>query len=178
MKKQINLIPNEMAVPAKTIKFAGYLNRISTIGTIIFISVVVILIVSVTYFNYRYNRVVSEVESLKTKILSLETSEQKLVLTKDRLSKIDSLKKVDSIDKEITSFENFYNIVMNASGSAFSDILMTPTETDATITFQSSAYMNSAIAAIYTLTDYKGITLTSLGYNPGSGYYVTLVFKD
>lgn len=178
MKKQINLIPHDLAVPLKTTKLGNYLNRISTIGAIVFISIVVILIAGLTYFNFKYKGIVEEVETLKGKILNLENSEQKLVLSKDRLSKISTIRKDDAIDTEFSNFEKFYNIMISIPGTTFSDIVMTPKQTDATVKFQDSAALNSAIAAVYTLTDYKGITLTSLGYNQGSGYYITLVFKD
>lgn len=177
-KKQINLIPPEMAVPAKAVNLARILNKVSTIGALALIVVVVVLISALVYYNIEYRKSVTNVNSLKTKIVELERSEQKLILAKDKLSKIAYIKKIDSVDDELISFMEFKSLISSPSGSAFTEISIDPVKTETSLTFLDSLNLGNALKSLSTLVNYKRIILSSLGYNSSSGFLVSLIFDN
>lgn len=179
MKRQINLIPEEMSVPAKVVTLAKTLNKISTVGTILLILTIIGLIAGMVYFNVERGKTTTNIASLKQQIVDLERSEQKLILAKDKLSKIAYIKNSDSIDTELSNFIEFENSVSGASSAiSFTEINIDPTKTEVSFAASDSGSLSSTLEKISTLAKYKKIVMTSLGFNATSGYVVSLVFND
>ena len=182
-KKPINLIPSDMVVPAKTLRLAATLNKISTIGTILLVTIILGLISGLFYYNFQYKKTLSNIESLKSKVQSLERSEQKLVLAKDRLTKIAAVKKLDSVDDELKSFKNFESLVLTNPGSIFTEISIDSDKTETSIVSATSSSLSNVMKSLNDLsenklTNYKHIIMSSLGFNSSSGYLVSLIFKN
>ena len=178
MKKQINLIPVEMTVPTKTVKLVKILNKISIIGAIFLILIILIFISGLIYYNIEYKKSVSNVNTLKDKIITLEKSEQKLILAKDKLSKIAYIKSIDAVDDELTNFIELKSLVSSPSASTFTEISIDPKKTELSLTFPNSLDLSGALKSLPTLTKYKRIVLSSLGYSKNSGFLVSLILED
>lgn len=178
-KKQINLIPSELTVTPSAVKLTRILNKISTIGVIMLIFAVLVLISTLVYFDFKYKAITADVDSLKSKILVLEKSEQKLVLAKDRISKIMTIQKIDSVDTEIENFRDFQNIIPSvASGSALTEVNIDPIKTVASMKFENSDTLRTTLSSISKLSKYKKVVLSSLGYSTNGGFIVDLLFND
>ena len=183
MKKQINLIPREMSVPGKTVTISKIINKISTIGTIVLIFIAIVLISVLVFFNLEYKKSTTNVENLKSRIVELERSEQKLILAKDKLAKISYIKKLNSVDTELTNFQDFKLSITASSAAKFTEISITPEKTETSLTFTDSANLGAALEVVSKLLehdgkDYKNIILSSLGFSPNTGYLVSLIFKN
>lgn len=176
--KTINLIPSEMTVPTKTVKLVKVLNKISTIGAIILILLISILISGLVYFNIEYKKSVSNTNVLKDRIITLEKSEQKLILAKDKLSKITYIKSIDVVDDELTNFIELKSLVSSPSASTFTEISIDPVKTELSLSFPESLSLSSAIKSLSALNKYKRIILSSLGYSKSSGFLISLIFEN
>ncbi|MEK7100394.1 MAG: hypothetical protein AAB872_01125 [Patescibacteria group bacterium] len=177
IKRQINLIPSEMTVPTRIVNLSKLIYKVSIIGTIALILIVITLISSLVYFNIQYRNSIANTNILKTKIADLEKSEQKLVLAKDKLSKIVYIKSINSVDNELINFQDFKNSISSPSGITFTEISIDPIKTETSLVFQNTEDLSNTLGIIQKLTKYKSIILSSLGFNLSSGYLISLVFR-
>lgn len=159
-----------MAVPPKTVKLLKTLNKISTVGTILLITMVIILISILVYFKIDSDKVNADIKSLKISITELESSEQKLILAKDRLDKIAIIKSLPSVREDIINFKNINSLISTASGSALLEATIDESKTQLSITSVDSNSLASILAPLSNLTYLKNMILTSLGFGQTSGF--------
>lgn len=173
MRNKINLIPSEMAVPASAVKVAKLLNKISIVAVILLI----VISISIAGFFYYYSTEVtkqnSRITTLKNNIEALIRNEQKLVLAKDRLSKISVVQKAKSVGDEVSRFKKFSES-LSSSGSVITEANLSSKGTEVTILSQNSESLELVLKPLSRQTDYKTIVLSSLGFNSGTGFVSTI----
>lgn len=177
IKKQINLIPIEMTVPAKSVNLVKTINKISTVSTLILVVLLLIFVGSFIYLKIESKKTAVSVSTLKAKIIDLEKNEQKLILAKDKISKISYIQSINSVDNEITDFRNFEESLSEASDSSFVEVSIDSDKTESSLAFSNSINLNKALIAVSNLKQYKKVILSSLGFNSNSGYLLNLVFE-
>jgi hypothetical protein len=178
MKKQINLIPLEMTVPSKSVHLAKTINKISTFSAVILIFLILVSIGAFVYYNVQGQKTTASINSLKQKIVELEKSEQKLILAKDKISKISYIKSLDSVDDELVNFKDFEQSINSASSSAFTEVSIDADKTETSLIFPNSESLTVALQNVSNLKQYKKVILTSLGFNSNSGYLLNLIFQN
>ena len=177
MKKQINLIPSELSVPTKFVNLGNNLTKLTTLGGIILTVLVLGLVLGLVFLNLEYKKSISNVDTLKSQIVDLERNEQRLVLAKDKLSKVSTVLKIDAVDDELLAFQNFESFLSGAPGSSFSEITMSPDKTDTSLAFSDSNSLSTLLSSLSGLAEYKQIVLSAFGFNSTSGYLVSLMFR-
>lgn len=175
--KQINFIPENMAVPAKSVKLAHFLNKISTFGVISIIIFVVLTIFIFIFSSVELKKTENSLKSLKNEIASLERSEQKLILVKDRLEKISYIKSLNSAEDDISNFKNLNESLSLASGSSFTQVDIGSSKTELSLVANNSDSLISALGLFYNLKEYQKIILTSLVFNLKSGYISSFLLE-
>jgi cell division protein FtsL len=173
MQKKINLIPTEMAVPASAVKLAKVLNKISIVAVILLIITSLSVAGLFFYFSSEVQKQDARIASMKSRITSLSQNEQKLVLAKDRLSKISVVQKIKSVGDEVSRFKSFSEIANN-SGSIITEANLTPRGTEVTLLSQTSDSLSPVLKPLATIAGYKTVVLDSLGYSSGSGFISTI----
>lgn len=172
--KKINLIPNEMAVPAAAVKTAKLLSKVSIIAVIILIITALSVGGLFFYFSNESTKQVARISTLKTNITNLQQNEQKLVLAKDRLAKIKIVQEAKSVNSEVTRFKDFSDMI-STSGSTITEANLTNKGTEVSLLSADSESLSLTLKPLATLSNYKTIVLSSLGYNPGTGFISTIV---
>ena len=81
----INLLPTDLSPKGPVIKLAKSLKNIAIAGFVVFIISLVSLIVFLLFISTNLSSSTARQEQLKTSIKSLEQTEQRLVMVKDRL---------------------------------------------------------------------------------------------
>ena len=137
---------------------------------------IITAISGLVYYNLSYKNSVVNVDILKKKVADLEKSEQKLVLAKDKLSKIAYIKSINSVDDELTNFQNFKDSISSSSNTTFTEISIDPVKTETSLVFNNTNDLSSALETLQKTTKYKSIILSSLGFNLSSGYLISLIF--
>ena len=177
MEKKINLIPTEMAVPARAVKITKIITKISTVATIFLILITLVLTSIFFYYSLEDKKIAGSVEDLKSSISKLEKNEQKLILAKDRLDKITTVQNLKSIDQEIIRYQKFAEAVKSSSGSAITEANLNSKGTEVSLLSFNSESLAQVLVPLSKLLDYKIITLLSLGYNPGTGFISSLLLE-
>lgn len=176
--KKINLIPQELAVPAKTVKLASIINRISTIAVVILIFTIFTFGGLIYYFSNQNSNENKRVESLKSKVLSLSANEQRMILAKDRLAKISIVQKDRSVDDELSRFKKFSDIAMASGGISINEANLASKGTETSVLVNNSSILSSFLKPLATLPDYKRIIISSLSYNPSIGFLLNIKLEN
>lgn len=177
MEKKINLIPAEMAVPARSVRLAKNLNKFSTISVTILLVLLVITISIYFFYNFQYKKVIVNSDLSKAKVIALEKSEQKLFLAKDRISKIKNLKGAKSVYKEMQEVQILSQKISAIPDSTLSEIIINELKTDLIIKSATTASVSEVMKTVSSTDNYKNVVLTSLTFSPVSGYVSNLTFN-
>lgn len=166
-----------MAVPARAVKLAKIINKFSIVATITLILVSIVLGSLFFYYSLERTKIMNNTQNLISKISSLEKSEQKLVLAKDRLTKIKVVRDSKSVNDEILRYQEFSNIISNASGSAITEAILTSKGTDASVAFQDSSSLSQILPQLSKVASYKKVILSSIGFNPNTGFLANILLQ-
>ncbi|MCH7730463.1 hypothetical protein IID21_02915 [Patescibacteria group bacterium] len=169
---KFNLLPADLAPKESIIKLSNNLKKISVIGYSLFI---VAGLASAAFFFYLSNEVSkasSTTEQYKQSISSLEKTEQKLILIRDRVEKAEKILKTSPTEKRIDSLK-----VLSASFPdeiTFTNVEIFPDRLDLTILASNSQALKEGMAELTDSGLFKKVEMISFGLNPKSGYLVTL----
>lgn len=175
MAIKVNLMPAELVLSGglnRILKVSRMLGVILLAGFLIFgLGLAAFFIIS----SVQLSGLNSGNTDLKNQITTLETSEQKIVLLKDRIGNI---KKVQSIPTFLTNLGNIEPVLAAVTaGSSVSELDIDPTKVSTTINFKSNGDLTTFITSVTKQSVFKSILLSAFGYNPASGYLVTLTFS-
>jgi hypothetical protein len=173
MQKRINLIPSDMAVPASAVKLAKLVNKISMFAVVALIVTSLGVAGLFFYYSSEVTKQTARISSLKNKITTLSQNEQKLVLAKDRLSKIDVVQKAKSVGDEVSRFKSFSESV-SSTGSIITEANLNSKGTEVTLLSQTSESLALVLKPLSKIADYKTVILSSLGFNSGTGFVSTI----
>lgn len=178
--RKINLIPSELAVPSEFVKVTKILNRI----TIIIASLLLIFVIVIFGLFYSFNTSIVRADQintdLKNRISALETSEQKLVLAKDRISKIKYVQDSKSLGDEIGRFKSFISVVASNPAVLITEASLSSSGTEVTVLAKTTEDLKLFLEPLSTISVYQRIIVTSLGYSSANGYVlnVDLINKE
>ena len=163
----INLLPSDLGPKASVTKLAGALKRITIGGLIIFCFIVFLAIGYLIYLDLESRKVAANNESLQKSIKSLEKTEQKLFLIKNRLSLIKGLKNEQALTSELDGLTQIL-------GGPDNGLAITRVETTVGFikTFGTSSTLQgfeNFLEEVLVNPDYKTVTLKSLSFNQISG---------
>lgn len=174
MDKKINLIPQDLAVPASTIKIKKIINKISIITTVFLLLSSLAMISLFIFYSINIKKFNLSNSSLKEEVVNLEKTEQQLTLTKDRISKIVFIKSLSSANTNFKNYLEFKTLVSN-----FTDLKLGETEIDSngmnvSISSTNISSFVDFIKALKQFDKYPNVLVSSLILNPKSGLILNL----
>lgn len=168
----INLLSGDLVAKQPIAKFASTLKTIAYIGYFVLI---VALLASGAYFfllRSEINASKAKQDTLKSSIQTLKSTEQSLILVKDRIKKADIIFGQQKSGQAISSFEQM--IAVLPADSTMTEGEITPDKTSASFLVRSSSSLVQLMSGIISKGLYKNIQLKSFGYTPSNGYLVGL----
>lgn len=176
MAVRINLLPEEKRVSgdlAQVLRIGRMLSVISLAGFLVFgFGLGAFFIFS----SIQLNSVNKNNDSLKSQVSTLETSESRLVLLKDRLSKV---KKIENLPSSIDDLNKF-NTTLDALGGSTSlnELDIENGKITTTANFSSYQDLNSFIQSLSSNTAFSQVDVPSFGFNPSTGYLVNVSIEQ
>lgn len=174
---RINLISADLVVPAKIKSLKALLLKVNLILSIALTISLLLVVGLYFYFSLELKKVDSSVISLKSVVTSLETSEQRFVLVKDKLGKIAKLKKDKSITNNLIQIKALSSLFLNSSDILFNEMNIDIDKMEISIFAKTSDSLTLILSEISKMTGFKKIILSSLGFNPSFGYTGEILFK-
>jgi len=154
--------------PRKDTKFAKTLKK-AVISSFVILTISTGTVVgTMFYLSNKINTSLAEQEELKKEIVSLENTEQRLVLVKDRLDKIVKVFKQDTAADEVDILE--YTVNNLPSGVAIQSIKLSGNHVTVSISAEKSSDITNFIRTHVDSKTYKQIKLISLNFDQERGY--------
>lgn len=168
MTIKLNLLPPELAVDKKTASILKSVRAFNLIFTALFVIFTIGLSAYFIFASIMLKNKLASVDSLKNKIKTLQTSEQQMVLLKDRIKKINtaqakssSLTNLDAIDPILSTL---------SQESQITELNVDIAKIVFLISFKSTSDLTNFFENLSKSTGFKSATLTSFGFNPITGY--------
>lgn len=118
------------------------------------------------------NNLNSDVNSLKSQVTAQQTSEQQIVLVKDRIGKIKTVLATPDALKNLTAINTY---ISGLSGTtALTDLSIDPLKVDMSLTFRTNADLTNFMTQISQDKNFGSIALTSFGFAAATGYSVEI----
>lgn len=171
MSIKINLLPPGHEINSslwRVMKFIRMLNVIGLAGFIIF------ALVLGTFFaisTFRLRTLDDNVNRLKNQVSNEEVSEQRLVLLKNRLDRIKTVKSLTSSAKNLTNIDNLLSTL--GSDTNLTEIDIDRDKIDVSFLFKTDSDLSLFLSSIKDLKIFKSVVLSSFSYNPENGYLAT-----
>lgn len=170
MAIKLNLLPPEKAVSAPVGKILKATRRINLILVSLFIVFVLAVGGFFIYLTIQLGNYNSSVENLKEELKSRQTSEQQIILVKDRLGKIKQAKNSPNVYDKVVAVEEL--LAFLGSDSSLTELDLTTQKIEMSVLFRSNSSLKSFFDLLKLSGGFKSVVLTSFGYNPASGYLV------
>ncbi len=172
MAVKINLLPVELGRGKEAIKAASLLNRISMIIGGIFLVLGIIGIIYLVALQSQITNLIKDNSQKQTQIRSLEQTEQKLVLIKDRADKIKDVLAAKSAYDTASSVSNILSGLL--TDVSLEEANIAPIQVRFSVTSQSSLGMVAFLNRVGAATNFKQVVLKNFGFRPISGYSITI----
>jgi hypothetical protein len=169
---EINLLPGGLASKDSVAKILKVIATIDIVGTIVF-GVCLFVLGGVLIVNTQnLNTSKENIESQKTKIKSMQNSEQQYYWVKERVDSIGGIMTKTKTFKNTEDLKSILSSMINLGNIVQLDIQAE--KTDVTVGFDSSLKMKEFFLKLGEM-NYSKIALDSLSFNPNTGYQAVLV---
>lgn len=174
MAIKVNLLPEDLAVKKGTAKIAKLFKSLTTISLVVSLVVGVGLLLFFLISYFQLKGLESNIADAEVQVRAQETTEQRVVLLKDRLTKIKQIQAIEDASKPIEDISSFLNTL--PADTSLGEFDVDSDKIDASFRFASSSSLNEFFANLLTLDQFSRASLTSFGFNPASGYLVGVRF--
>jgi Tfp pilus assembly protein PilN len=174
MPVKLNLLPQGLLI-SKSLGKA--LKTIKALNVILSVAFLVFALGMGAYFvlsTITLNGVQNKVDKLKTQVIAQESSEQQLILLKDRIQKISTVKALPNTFKNV---ENINSLLTGLSGeSSISQLDVGQAKVDLSMIIKSNNDLTSFLRSVENTNLFKTVILSSFGYSPVGGYTLGISF--
>jgi len=165
---QINLLPTDLAPKSSVVKASGVIKKLTTVGVILFILSLGASIGLFLIFSNQLKDSTLRRAELEQGIKSLQATEQRLVLIKDRLGLIKEVMARETATDELAAMSNLIDNL--PEGVTIKDAQLQKAATSASFGAQDSLALTQMMATIVSLGAYKQVDLMSIRFSPTSGF--------
>lgn len=168
----INLLPVDLSAKSGIAKLAALLKRTSFFMLATFLVLGFLAGAFIIFFSIQLDSTNKTNQNLSAQISTLEVTEQKTVLIKDRLQKVKSL----GTQKDVLSGVDAVNTITETlpSGVSLAEVNL---DTSGTVQFSfnvtDSSTLVSFLANLVSQTDFKNLSIKSFSFTPVTGYLVS-----
>lgn len=170
----INLLPQELKPNKSVLIIAKKLKKTSIIFASFFVLTFLIIIGLQYYYSKKITQSVNSQMELESQIKSMESTEQQLVLIKDRIEKIISIAQKGTVDEEVDVVSKVSDLA--ADGMVVKSISIDKDLVQITVVTNSLTLASKYLSSVTSLQGLKYINLISFDFSPTLGYTIDLNF--
>ncbi len=169
---KLNLLPPELAVDknvGRILKTLRALNLILVATFLVFtLGISAFFVVS----SITLRNSLASIETLKGQIKTRQTSEQQIVLLKDRIKKITIARNIPNSLNNLSAVDPL--LLSLSPDSSVTGLDVDPEKIGLLVNFKSTSDLTTFFEGLSSSTAYKTVTLSSFGFNPVAGYLAGL----
>lgn len=176
MPVKLNLLPENFQVGKGVTKIVKMSKSLSVITMVVFMLFSLGLGAYFIFSKITLDKSQKEVDQLKAQIKALEGSEQQLVLLKDRLAKISTIKSTPNALKNIVNFDSILANI--SSNSVIDEVNITSSKINTSYKLASNADFSTFISNLKNTQFFNNVDLLSTNFNPRDGYLVDFSLEN
>lgn len=177
MPDNLNLLPPELAVSKNLAGILKTIRALSVIAVVLFLVFSIGLGIFFIINNISLGALNKDVTQLESQISSQETSEQQIVILKDRVAKIETAKSSPSAIKTISDVEGV--LAGLSPGTTISQFNADTGRADLSMAFTTNSDLQLFIQNFSASSlPFGSIVMTTFGYSPLSGYLVGVTVRE
>src|SRR3989304_3721085 len=164
----VNLLPTDISPKGPIVKLSNLLKNLAAIFFAIFLFAAFGMVAMFILNNAQIKDLEARSEQLKTSIRSLETTEQSLILVKDRIGKAKTALALESGKDETEGM----GIITSGLpvGATLSEAVVSKDSLVTTFIALDSGSLANLMAIVISQETFKNVELVSFSFNPNSGY--------
>ncbi|MBI2066032.1 hypothetical protein HYT60_00800 [Candidatus Woesebacteria bacterium] len=171
----INLLPTEISPKGQVVKISNLIKNLAVISFILFLLTAFGMLAMFILNSVQTRSLNQSSEVLKASIQSLETTEQSLVLVRDRLAKAKLVLAEESGGDEA---EGLVGITSGLpAGASLTEAVISKDTLDATFVATDSQGLTALMALIISQEAFAKVDLVSFSFNPNAGYISSFSMK-
>lgn len=171
----INLLPTDISPKGPVVKISSLIKNLAVISFTLFLLTAFGMLAVFVLNSVQIRSLNQTSEELKTSIKSLETTEQGLVLVKDRLSKANLVLAVESGGDEAAGLGT---ITAGLPASvALTEAVISKDVLETTFVATDSQGLTTLMAQIISQEAFAKVDLVSFSFNPNAGYIPSFSMK-
>ena len=170
----INLLSQELKPKPYVVNFAKILKKLAMVSLLVFLVGVILLVGTIFIFSQRTRAAISSQEALKREIKALQETEQRIVLIKDRIDKIESVYKEENATDGVASIREISRVI--PEGTLIQEFSLEPDNTEVKVLADSLSSLAKFASGITGLGSFEKIVLKSLEFDPEKGYVAIFGF--
>lgn len=177
MDKKINLIPQDLLVPNSVAKASKTIKKLSTM--LAFILPVIILIGALLfgYFYVDYKKTNNLLQQAKQEVVNLEKIEMRLVVIKDRLTKISKISSQKESQNSLQKYTEIKDVVGDYPGLEMKEANVLSERIEISLASDDKALLIDCLNKLSNLDGFSSIVMTSLSFNPKSGLLLNMIYE-
>jgi len=170
MPENLNLLPQNLQISKSLGKVLKTTKALGVISIVVFIISALGVGAFFIYSKITLTNLQTEVTKLKSQVKAMESSEQQLVLLKDRLAKITSIKSAPNATKNITNVDTLFVGLSPSSMMEMANI--SSNKMDISMSIASNEDISLFLKNIKDTDIFSKVDLSTFGYSPGVGYSI------
>lgn len=174
MAVKVNLLPENYTAKKGVALISRWIKTATLVSLVISIFSAIGLLAFFLIRSSELKNLQRNLTTLEGELSALNTSEQKLVLLKDRLEKIKAVKSLTSANESLDTIEPVINLL--PQDASVSEISVDTQKIDASFIFRDTVALSAFLDNLESSGSFSAITLTSFGYTSQAGYLVGLRF--
>lgn len=172
MKQDVNLLPSNLQV---TKNFASAIKLLRALDVIFIVGFVIFSLAIGAFFIYSkitLGDIQKSVTQLETQVKAKEASEQRLILLKDRIVKVNTIKSSPNALKNVSNLDLLFANMSPAYALDKADI--GPQRVDISLILGTNENLTTLFKNVKDSLIFTKVNLTSFSYGAGGGYSVGL----
>jgi len=172
----INLLPTDLSPKSSVARVSQVIKNIGIVALVVVVISALGLIGFFTYISFQLRSSTSNQEQLKANIQSLEQTEQRLVLTRDRLNNAKKVLANETAAGALEDIASLFSVL--PAGVQIREADISASKTEMSLVANSSSGLAQTLASILATDYYENIKLSSFAFNSNVGYVLTLVLTN
>jgi hypothetical protein len=168
----INLLPPNLISNKGIFKQAKAIRSLTLVAIIVFLVFGLGVGGLILLGSSQLSSLIAQNNALKESIRERETTEQKMVLLKDRVGKIKIVKNLESSEEEIVGVTALLTTI--SAPSVVSELTFDAKKVDLSLIFKAPSDLSAFLRSLVNNKVFDSVVLTSFGFNPSNGYILSL----
>jgi Tfp pilus assembly protein PilN len=172
MPANFNLLPPQLRVSKRLGNILKTVRALNVIGVASFLIFVFVLVVLFVIKSARLSSAAKTLSNLEAEVKAQASSEQALILLKDRLAKVTEIKAIPSAADNIAPILPFLTLSPNVT---VTELRIQPTTINLKLNIRTNSDLTLFLNSLKDSQAFKSVSVAEMTFDPSSGYALEVI---